>query len=875
MQRYDANGLPVGVETRVNTTIAEGQTRPVVAELTDGNYVVAWEGNQSGDGGDIYFRRFDANGNALGNEERANTTTHGIQEPASIAALRDGGFVVAWQSFSGPYDISAQVYDSSGLKVGSELGVNTTLSNRETDPYVTALTDGGFLITWSSAHDLFGDIYSQRYDANGHRVLEIRGTSADDVIVGGEGQQFIEGLGGDDDLYGTAGDDKLFGGTGNDTMIGGLGDDTYDVDTIGDVVIEAIDEGSDLVRASVAYVLSEDLEDLTLTGEDNIAGTGNTLGNAITGNIGNNTLSGVEGNDTLDGRAGVDTLIGGTGDDTYVVDTAADIVTELLDEGNDLVRSWSSYVLPENVESLVLIGVANVAGTGNAAANVLTGNIGHNQLDGGGGADTLKGGKGNDIYIVDTIDIVVENVNEGVDTIHASFSYTLGTATNVENLLLLGVSNLNGTGNALDNVLTGNSGNNVLTGLAGNDTLDGGLGADTMVGGTGNDTYLVDTAADVVVELANEGRDLIRTGLTYALGANIEDLTLTGAENVNGTGNALDNVLTGNAGNNVLNADGGNDTLDGGAGADTLIGGSGNDVYVVDDFGDIVVETPNKGTDSVQSSIGFYTLPTNVENLTLIGNESGAGIGNGADNVITGNAINNELDGGSGNDRLVGGGGDDNLFGGLGGDTMLGGTGNDRYSVDSIGDVVTEEQDQGIDTVQSTISYLLGAHVEHLNLDGTTNLNGTGNALSNGINGNVGKNVIDGKGGSDWLWGGAGNDTLVWDELDFWADGSAGTDVLRLDGSGKLLDLTVIANSVLRDIEVVDITGSGNDTLRLDNSDVQDISSTTDTLKIEGNAGDIVQIVGAGWTNQGISGGYYAYTMGALTLMVDRDILVA
>jgi Ca2+-binding RTX toxin-like protein len=167
------------------------------------------------------------------------------------------------------------------------------------------------------------------------------------------------------------------------------------------------------------------------------------------------------------------------------------------------------------------------------------------------------------------------------DTINSSITTTAGT--NIDNLTLTGAAAINGTGNALDNVITGNAAANTLSGLAGNDTLNGGAGADNMIGGDGNDTYVVDNAADITTEtnaLAAGGIDLVQSSVTRTLSTNIENLTLTGAGTINGTGNALANVITGNTAGNILSGLDGNDTLIGNTGNDVLDGGAGNDRLV-------------------------------------------------------------------------------------------------------------------------------------------------------------------------------------------------------------------------------------------------------------------------------------------------------
>ena len=572
----------------------------------------------------------------------------------------------------------------------------------------------------------------------------LTGTAGSDVLAGGAGNDQLFGLAGNDTFQGGAGNDLLDGGTGTDTMLGGIGNDIYIINVAGDVVTELGNEGTDTVQSSITSTLGANVENLTLTGTVNLNGTGNALDNVLTGNSGVNVLTGGAGNDTLDGRLGADTMTGGTGNDTYVVDATGDVVTENVNEGMDTVQSSVTYMLAANVENLTLTGTAAINGTGNALDNILAGNS---------AANTLTGGTGNDIYVVSTGDTVVEQANQGLDTVQSGVTWTLGA--NLEALTLTGTSNINGTSNALNNLLTGNSGANVLT------------------GGAGNDVYVVNMG-DTVVEAVNAGTDTVLSGVTTTLSTNVELLGLTGTNAINGTGNSLNNVLTGNNAANVL---------DGGAGADTLAGLDGNDTYLVDNTGDAIIELANNGTDLVQSSV-TYTLAANVENLTLTGSTAINGTGNTLDNLLIGNCANNMLTGGAGNDTLDGGAGND---------TMVGGTGNDTYGVAAAGDVVTENANEGTDTVQSSITYTLGANAENLTLTGTVARNGTGNILDNQVIGNSANNTLSGANGNDILRGGLGNDT---------ANGGSGNDTFlfdRGDGQDLVQDNSGSADKMLFD----------------------------------------------------------------------------
>jgi Ca2+-binding RTX toxin-like protein len=312
----------------------------------------------------------------------------------------------------------------------------------------------------------------------------------------------------------------------------------------------------------------------------------------------------------------------------------------------------------------------------------------------------------------------------------ASVSYSL--SANVENLTLTDISAINATGNELDNILIGNADNNLLS---------GGAGADSLRGGLGNDTYVVDNVGDLITERLAEGTDQVNASVSHTIAANVENLTLTGTSAINATGNALDNILTGNSAANILT------------------GGAGNDVYFVG-TGDTTIELAGGGIDNVQSDI-TWSLANELENLTLTGSVAINGTGNGLDNVLTGNSAINTLTGGAGNDWLDGQAGADKLLGGLG---------NDTYVVDNIGDIITENLNEGTDTVNASVAYTLAANVENLTLTGTAAINATGNTQNNVLTGNsaintlsggAGNDTLDGKAGADSLVGGAGNDTYV------------------------------------------------------------------------------------------------------------------
>lgn len=252
----------------------------------------------------------------------------------------------------------------------------------------------------------------------------------------------------------------------------------------------------------------------------------------------------------------------------------------------------------------------------------------------------LAGGKGDDTYIVDKAgDKVVELTGEGTDTA-VSYAPSYKLDANVENLTIAGTKGAVGIGNDGGNMLTGNAGNDHLYGMKGDDLLvggkgadwlNGGIGADTMKGGAGNDTYEVSRAGDKVVEQSGEGVDTVRSDVSYKLGQFVENLTLTGTANINGTGTGYHNVLVGNNGNNILDGGAGNDRLFGAKGNDKMVGGSGSDTFVLKSAGagtdtikDFKLGTDNLDMHNVLKSVGASNASQAIKDHLLEVVQNGA-----------------------------------------------------------------------------------------------------------------------------------------------------------------------------------------------------------------------------------------------------------
>ncbi|MBS0123127.1 M10 family metallopeptidase C-terminal domain-containing protein [Thetidibacter halocola] len=651
--------------------------------------------------------------------------------------------------------------------------------------YVTLLDD----IFDSSGDDtaIATTDYTLNAGAEVERLEASTDTDDDLILFGNTFAQWIAGNAGDNFLHGGAGADTIQGRAGQDTAGYTLSLAPVDVDLNRAVQSGGHAEGDELI------------------GIENLSGSG--FGDVLVGlttvrgdGLEDNRHAGLAGDDWIEDTIGTNTLEGGFGDDT------------LVGSGTE----------------------ALVAGAG----SLLLGGAGNDSLDAGvstnTGGDTLAGGMGDDIYRVTSAgDVVDENwagdIAEGADGGHDTLisdvtvwnMETPGQASIEDAELGLGRDLLANaldnhvTGNDLDNDLTGREGNDTLLGRLGNDTLRGGLGDDNlnggagddqMIGWAGDDLYIVDSAGDVVMEAAGNGTDTVRSSVDHTLADEVEVLVLTGTDDIDGTGNALDNRLEGNTGANLLSGGEGNDTLNGGAGVDTLRGGLGDDVFAPEGLDEIDSITGGDGIDLLDMTLhtggaltadlaaetytvggpgGVQTIRS-VENIiatgegdAVTGNEAAnrfegrAGAdtmaGGAGDDWLDGEAGTDSLDGGDGNDTILGGNGHDTLFGRAGDDSLLGGGGRDEIRAgDGFDSLYGEDGDD----------WLIGGN------DADFAEGGTGDDTLSGNDGN--DNLIGGE-GNDLFYGGSGNDTLTGEAGDDTAYGGGGRDRLTgLDGNDTL-----------------------------------------------------------------------------------------
>jgi Ca2+-binding RTX toxin-like protein len=398
--------------------------------------------------------------------------------------------------------------------------------------------------------------------------------------------------------------------------------------------------------------------------------------------IGGNAKEAIYGNggaDTLGGGKGADLLVGGGSGTTFLYNVDA-----TWGSGYTAVNAGDAGSPgPGTTFSLAGYGRSYDVFVGTGTNNTLVMPDGKNALfldDGlSPGVDatrlyniqTILAGNGGQI-----IDLTSSRVTYGDVTIRGGTGADVLMSSGGNDVIEGGDGNDYLWGGSGNDRLAGGAGTDTLLGAAGDDTLDGGTGADAMTGGVGNDTYVVDSASDTVTEAAGAGTDHVQSSIAYTLGANLENLTLTGSAMIDAIGNALDNKIVGNSGANVIDAGSGNDQVNAGNGNDTVRGGDGNDKLFGED-----------GNDTMYGGAGVDMLNGGAGTDTMYGGLGNDGFfGGGSNDVVYGEEGDDQLYGDGGNDVIVGGAGNDLLVGGQykGGFSL----GNDTFAW-SRADVVT------------------------------------------------------------------------------------------------------------------------------------------------------------------------------------------
>ncbi len=657
-------------------------------------------------------------------------------------------------------------------------------------------------------------------DAAGDTLVNIQnllGTKHDDLLVGDDKANILDG---------GAGNDTLEGGGGADTLRGGEGTDYASYKNSEAAVTVSLKDPSKNKGDAEGDVF-DSIENLE----------GSDKGNdTLTGDDKPNWIKGGDGADTLDGGEGADTLDGGEGEDTVSYLTAEFTERVIKEKGKDgkeidiktgikdgVVVNLRNATDPKDIDKTTsdlerlkgnrgaaagdrYISIENVQGSdyndlirGDGGINKLMGGKGDDTLDGGGSADYLDGGDGQD----------TASYQSSIKAVKVSMRDTKINDGDAKGDSYDNIENLEGSDYA--DTLEGDLGKNILTGGKGDDTLMGGGGGDFYDGGEGSNTVSYRNYANAVTVFMNRNDGQNAGGAigdTYRLIQHLEgsshDDRLMGDKNPN--------IIMGGEGNDTLDGGGGRDTLRGGSGVDTIEfkrsdtpkeqGGEGEGVYV-----DLKAGTSNGGSTEGSTYEDIENIIGTRYNDTLVGNDS--------DNVLDGRGGDDTITGGSGNDLLIGGGGND-LFistGGTGHHTYRGGEGIDTVNYAQVktnisvnlGATQGNVTDNGEESHPGKgIGYEYFEDIENL-IGGEGNDTFTGNDLANKFEGGLGHDRLVGRGGVDTLEGGMGNDTL---------DGGAGADVLSGGEGMDTVDYNNPSDGNLDDTRpgfVIDLTGGKND----------------------------------------------------------------
>ena len=788
--------------------------------------------------------------------------------------------------------ITANSYTASTLKLTTNLQqVNLTQSDETQD------TEDGTIV--SGFNNLDASALTQG--------ILVVGSSADNTIVGGLGDDTVALLGGDSALP-----------IGHDSLDGGAGVNTLDLsDMVGTVAVNL---------STVAQNGAGALQGVALTDFQNVRGSSH-VGNVITGSLGDNSIQGGNFGNTIDGAGGSDSITGGAGNDlVYFYGSEGSIIGNggsdtLVVEGSaddfkfDLTNSSNQLTYAVNGHLAVIQGFSSVVYTVSTSGGSDSGSGGSGGTSGGNGdGDYIySSGPNNIVYYQGTEVAITGNLSANntlrlkapVNIDLSATGATNGTDQTVgDRVNVTGFQNVDASYLSLSNMtagnpgepgvtfsgvkITGSSASNVLTGSFGNDTFVGSLGGDVISGGGGHD--LVDYSqitGSVTVNL-----DPV-TGRATLPGNNFDKLT------------SIDNVIGSAAGHNLLTGSTNANDIEANAnslGYDTIVGTSGNDTIVGHGAHELIDYS------NATSAVTLDLTQQGVQNSTgFVGNSSISGISDvigasGFVNILTGTTGDNSLRGGNLADTLDGGGGNDTIGGGAGADVITyhgtegvidGGaeTNPGLVSPNTLviaADALVNKPGLAVD-LSNSLDQTSGDATFTLNFQNidasaaTATLSLKGDSGANVIDGTNHGDSIDGNGGNDSIIGGTGNDSIIVHGTEGRIDAGAGIDTMVLASTSTFsVDLSqtisqiAVTNTQVRNFENIDATNRVAGSALTGSTEANLISGSSHGDTIDGDGGADTILGGSGndrisyhGTEATISGGGGNDT---LVLSTDADV---
>lgn len=770
-QIFDAFGAAVGIEILVNQSTANAQRAPSVATLATGGFVISWT-DSSMTGGDasatsVKAQIFDASGGKVGGEFLVNSITANTQDAPVAAGLIGGGFVISWHDTSlqggdaSKDAVKAQIFSSSGAKVGSEFLVNTETNSNQQQQAIIGLSTGGFAIAWADASARGGDasyygIKLQIFDASGTKMA---------------GEKLV-----------------------NSTTLNGQLAPTLTLLSDGNIVVSWADYSGVASESGTSGIKAQIFD-----------GNGDRIGGEFIVN-------------TQSLGAQVDPIIAGGQDGGF-----AAIWTDYSGQGGDNLGTGVKYKMFDPLGAQggppPLIATADtVSGQEDRSTTILATNLLANDIDRDGlpltltGVTAVSGGQvsldvdGNVVFtpyanfsgtalftyfVTDSagisatgrVTVNVVGVNDAPTAIADSVTVSEDGSSFSVNAILGNDVDVDPSDILTLQPLPATTANGIALSLAnGTITYAPGSAYQSLAAGqsvTDSFQYTVADQAAVqsstIVTLTVAGVNDAPTSLTLS-GAAVDENAANGTSIGRLTATDIDNgdVLT----YSLTNTAGGRFSVDAVTGQVYVANGTLLNYEAATSH-----QIAGRATDAGGASIDLifsiavnnlpesksYTGDNGANSFTASTNDFWTINGLGGNDILTGNASADVIYGGSGADTLNGAGG---------ADTLYGGTGNDIFYIDNLGDKIIEAYGEGTDTAFASVDFTMEANLEKLTQTGTSNINVVGNDFANTITGNSGNNIFYGGLGGDLIVGLAGDDILYGQEGADFLQGGDGNDLL-------------------------------------------------------------------------------------------------